>query len=108
MFKFIPRLCAKKTNIFLCQSKFFRIHNNAVNCAEELILKESILGPLCRQDIKLTMTQEQKYLTHHEDDSIMLFSPFTDALEIQCDTPNIRSNIHSLDIEIGLNKVFFA
>ena len=52
------------------------------------------------------MTQEQKYLQHHEDDSIMLFSPFTDALEIQCDTPNIRSNIHSLDIEIGLNKVF--
>ena len=106
MFEFIPGLCAKKSNIFLCQSKFFWIHNNAVNCAEELILKESILGPLCRQDIKLTMTQEQKYLQHHEDDSIMLFSPFTDALEIQCDTPNIRSNIHSLDIEIGLNKVF--
>ena len=106
MFEFIPGLCAKKSNIFLCQSKFFWIHNNAVNCAEELILKESILGPLCRQDIKLTMTQEQKYLTHHEEDSIMLFSPFTDALEIQCDTPNIRSNIHSLDIEIGLNKVF--
>ena len=73
---------------FLCQSKFFRIHNNAVNCAEELILKDSVLGPLCKQDIKLTMTQEQKYLTHHEDDSIMLFSPFTDALEIHCDTPN--------------------
>ena len=105
LFDFPTVGCRTRNNVHLCEGRHLNIHKGAYTCAEELVFGIMGLGPLCKNSMKIVMSNKQDYVHHHADPIVIVFTPFADTFNVSCDVKLLDYKTDYLQLTIGLNAI---